>query len=102
MIVLAATFARKRREAPADIDSLEQASATFRTEWTGFRGVAVNDNVHRRVDDLLERHPLRSADTIHLASALLVRAALQHPVTCACADQKLVAAARAEGLDVVP
>jgi hypothetical protein len=44
----------------------------------------------------------RGADAIHLASALLVRDALQQPVTFACADIKLVAAARAEGLDVVP
>jgi predicted nucleic acid-binding protein len=99
---MAATFARKRRETPADVDTIEQARATFRTEWIGFRRVAVNDDVHRRVDELIERHALRGADAIHLASALLVRDALQQAVTFACADQKLVAAARDEGIDVVP
>jgi hypothetical protein len=66
------------------------------------RRVAVNDDVHRRVEELLSRHSLRGADAIHLASATLVRDALQQPVTFACADAKLVAAARAEGLDIAP
>jgi hypothetical protein len=51
---------------------------------------------------LLTRHALHAADAIHLASALLVRDGLNQPVTFACADAKLVAAARAEGLTAVP
>lgn len=66
------------------------------------RRVAVNDDLHRRVDDLLSRHSLRGADAIHLASALLVQGALKEKVTFACADGRLVTTARAEGLDVVP
>jgi uncharacterized protein len=99
---MAATFARKRREVPADAEGIEKARANFRAEWPSLRRVAVNDDVHHRVDELLARHPLRGADAIHLASALLVHEALQQPLTFACADAKLVAAARAEGLDVVP
>jgi len=99
---MAATFARKKREVPADAESIERAHATFRTEWLSMRRVAVNDDVHRNVEDLLARHSLRGADAIHLASALLVRDALEQPVTFACADVKLVNAARAEGLTVVP
>jgi predicted nucleic acid-binding protein len=99
---MAATFARKKREVPADADSIDKARATFRAEWLSMRRVAVGDDVHARVDELLARHPLRGADAIHLASALLVRDALQQPVTFACADQKLVTAARAEGLSVAP
>jgi predicted nucleic acid-binding protein len=87
---------------PADADSIEQARTTFRAEWLSMRRVDVHDDVHRRVDELLARHALRGADAIHLASALLVCDALKQPVTFACADLKLVAAARAEGLDVVP
>jgi predicted nucleic acid-binding protein len=99
---MAATFARKKREVPADADSIDKARTTFRAEWLSMRRVAVGDDVHARVDALLGRHSLRGADAIHLASALLVHDALQQPVTFACADTKLVAAARAEGLAVVP
>ncbi len=51
---------------------------------------------------LLVRHPLRAADAIQLASALLLRRELNEPVTFAAYDDRLKAAARAEGLTVVP
>jgi len=99
---LAAAFARRRRELPATVDALDQAQQTFRQDWPTIHRVPVDDAIDRRLDDLLSRHPLRGADAIHLASALLVRDALQQPVTFACADIKLVTAARAEGLGVQP
>lgn len=45
------------------------------------RRVAVNDDVHRTVEDLLLRHRLRGADTIHLASAVLIRNIMKDSVT---------------------
>lgn len=56
---MAATFARKKRDAPADAENVERAHATFRAEWLSLRRVAVNDDVHRRVEELLLRHSLR-------------------------------------------
>lgn len=50
---------------------------------------------------LLVRHPLRAGDAIQLASALLLRRELAEPVTFAAYDDRLKAAARAEGLTVV-
>lgn len=97
-----ATFARKRREEPSNAAVLDQRQQAFRTDFQTLTRIALDDDVHRRVDDLLGCHPLRGADAIHLASALLVRDALQQAVTFACADAKLVAAARAEGLSVEP
>lgn len=99
---MAATFARKKREVPADAASIEEARGLFCSEWLSMRRVAVNDTVHQRVDELLMSYALRGADAIHLASALVVRGALEQPITFACADVKLVAAARAEGLDIEP
>ena len=60
------------------------------------------DHARRRFRNLLSRHSLRGTDAIHLASALLLQGALKEKVTFACADARLVSAARAEGLDVVP
>lgn len=99
---MAATFARKKRDVPAEVENVERAHTTFRTEWLSMRRVAVNDDVHQRVEELLTRHGLRGADAIHLASATLVRDALQQPIIFACADTKLATAAHAEGLDIVP
>ena len=99
---MAATFARKKREMPDDLEAIERAHALFRAEWLSMRRMAVNDDIHRTVEDLLLRHRLRGADAIHLASAVLIRDLLQDSVTFACADVALVNAARAEGLTVVP
>lgn len=99
---LAAAFARRRRELPASGDALDQAQQTFRNDWTGIHRIAVDDEINRRVDDLLTRHALRGADTIHLASAVLLRDLAQADVTFACADVALRAAATAEGLAAAP
>ena len=99
---LAAAFARRRLELPASAPALDQAQETFRSDWTGIHRIPVDDEINRRVDELLARHSLRGADTIHLASAVAFRDLMQAEVTFACADRALVAAARAEGLVVVP
>lgn len=49
---------------------------------------------------LLWRHPLRAADAIHLASALMIGRELDVPVHLATADQRLAKAAVAERLRV--
>ena len=97
-----ATFARKRREEPKNTQSIDQMQEAFRADFQTMTRIAVNDDVHRRVDELLGRHPLRGADTVHLASAVLVHDVLQERVTFACADVGLANAARAEGFDIAP
>ena len=99
---VAASFARKRREQPANAAVLDQAQQTFRGDWAGLHRIDVDDEVNRHVDDLLSRHPLRGADAIHLASALVLRDLAKDHVTFACADIALVNAARAEGLGIAP
>lgn len=99
---VAASFARKRREQPANASLLDQAQQMFRKDWTGLHRIDVDDAVNRQVDELLGRHPLRGADAIHLASALLLRDLVKVSVTFACADIALVNAARAEGLTIAP
>ncbi len=97
-----ATFARKRREEPKNADTIAQMQDAFRADFQTMTRIAIDDDVHRRVDDLLARHPLRGADAAHLASAVLARDVLKEQVTFACADIALVNAARAEGLAVAP
>lgn len=99
---VAASFARKRREQQVDADALDQALQVFRKDWAGLYRITVDDEVNRRIDDLLSRHVLRGADAIHLASAILLRDLAQADVTFACSDSALLNAARAEGLAVAP
>ena len=97
-----ATFARKRREEPQNVDTIAKLQAAFQSDFETVTRIALDDEVHRRVDRLLERHALRGADAVHLASAVFVHELLREPVTFACADTRLVAAAKVEGLRVVP
>jgi predicted nucleic acid-binding protein len=91
---MTATFARKRREQPGSAVLLDQAQQAFRDDWEGIHRIPVDDAVNRRVDVLLSQHPLRGADSIHLASALLLRDLVQDQVTFACADIALVTTQR--------
>jgi len=82
--------------------AIDKLHAAFQSDFDTLTRIALDDDVHRRVDRLLARHALRGADAVHLASAVLVHELLQEPVTFACADARLVSAARVEGLRVVP
>jgi hypothetical protein len=97
-----ATFARKRREEPSNAAVLDVRQQAFRADFQTLTRIAIDDDVHRHVDELLARHSLRGADAVHLASALFVRELLKEQVTFACADQRPVTAARAEGLRIEP
>lgn len=95
---MSATFARKRREQPGSIALLDRAEQAFREDWPTLYRIPVDDEVNRRVDDLLIRRALRGADAVHLASALMLRELADAPVHFACADATLLEAAHAEGL----
>jgi predicted nucleic acid-binding protein len=97
-----ATFSRKLREEPSSADTITQLQQAFRADFLSLTRIAIDDDVHRRVDAILGRHPLRGADAVHLASALLAHHVLQEQITFACADARLVDAARAEGLLIAP
>ena len=50
---------------------------------------------------LLRTHTLRAADSLQLAAALSLTAALRRPIDFVCADERLAAAAETEGLSVL-
>jgi hypothetical protein len=51
--------------------------------------------------DLIQRHPLRGFDAVHLASAVSLRNALGERITFVAADGRLLRAAQSEKLDVL-
>ena len=55
-----------------------------------------------RVHALLERHPLRAADALHLAAALFLCESTGRPTELVVYDERLADAARAEHLRVLP
>lgn len=83
------------------IDAAPAAQARDRWSelWPGLAKVEVSEAITARAGELVDRRPLRAGDAIHLASAL---ALTETSLVFAAWDRRLAAAARAEGLRVLP
>lgn len=102
-IEAACTFARRQREGTllpndyADVLSIFDYHFTYR-----YTVVDVNPEVISVARSLANRHPLRAYDAVQLASAWLIHQDLRDndapPLTFICADENLLTAVQAEGL----
>lgn len=73
-------------------------SQQFEEHWTTFTRIELIGEVLALARVLLERHPLRAMDAIHLASAMSLQKGIQEPLQFAAADNRLLEAALAEHL----
>lgn len=92
-------FARLLREGQSS-EAVRTSLAEFEELWRGMAQIQMD----RAVDaacGLCLKHPLRTLDAIHLASALLLREEGGLEIVFACADGRLRDAAAAEGFRLV-
>jgi predicted nucleic acid-binding protein len=75
------------------------AAAEWEVFWSSMRPVELTADIERVAGALAGRHPLRSADAVHLASAVALGSA---DLTVAVWDRRLHAGAVAIGLAVAP
>ncbi len=68
-------LARKAREGVFSPEEHQEAIAALDEDWETFEKLEATRGIVRVAGDLAERHALRGFDAIHLASALLIRAA---------------------------
>lgn len=94
-----AVLAAGRRAGHLDTATAAHATAEWERLWPGLHVLELGGPVTADAAVLVGRHPLRAADALHLASALTLRSP---DLVVAAWDEHLVAAARAEGLRVVP
>lgn len=94
-----AVLAGGRRAGRLDREAAAQALAAWERLWPALHVLELQDVVTASAAALVGRHPLRAADALHLASALQLRSP---DLVVAAWDDHFVAAARAEGLLVVP
>lgn len=75
------------------------AAATVREEWPAFGVIEVNQPLADDAADLASAHELRSLDALHLAAALMLP---RDDLLLATWDRRLHAAAKAEGVPLIP
>lgn len=89
---------RKQREGHLSNAQYALACRQFERDWQAYVRVDLRDEVLLVARDLIQRHPLRGFDAIHLASALSLKSGLGEDITFAAADEPLLRAAQAERL----
>lgn len=94
-----ATLARRLRENLLTAEEHQILCDAFATDWTGFSRIPFSDAVLAHVPGLCHRHPLRGADAMQLACVSMLKEE-EIEVHFAVSDQRLLAAARDEGIRV--
>ena len=94
---------RKRRDGDLSARDAERMLRDFDADWEGLIRVEITPAMNKVAARLLQAHPLRAFDALHLASALLLRTRLpQSDVSFSGFDGKQRLAAERERLAVVP
>lgn len=95
-------LARRRREGVLNIDAECKAKAILSALSAEWSEVQPSELVRQRAERLLVIHPLRSADALQLAAALIWAQENPHGLEMVCLDQTLREAAHKEGFTVLP
>ncbi len=90
---------RRVRETALKEHHYHEVVRRFLQEWPAYVRINLDDSVLVRSRALLERHPLRTLDAIHLASAIELQNYLDEPSVLISADAQLLKAGRAEHLE---
>ena len=103
-VEVVAALTRRQRIGSLSAQDAAQAITTFQNDWDkSYETIDVNKDVIRDAMDLAQRYALRGYDAVQLASALEASSLaqqFQQPFTFISADDKLNAAAEAEGLQI--
>lgn len=96
-----AAFARARREGRLSETGERVAGRSLDQRWSHLAVVELDEALMRQAADLTRAYALRSADAVHLASAIVISGARRNQTTFACWDRGLSEAAEAAGFATV-
>ena len=100
-VEIASALARREREGLLTGDEVSAALMTAHALAGSWHEIVPSDSIRRTAERLLRAHPLRAADSLQLAAALI--AADHDPVSLefVCLDVRLARAAQREGFAVI-
>ncbi len=94
-------FARKQKEGGFSIARLRKMVEDFNRDWESYFIIEITDGLIKIAGDIAEKHLLRGFDSIHLASAVILKCKIKSEVYFSSNDAKLNQAARKEGIIVL-
>lgn len=97
-IEVASAIVRRAREGAFTSRARDRMLAALQNDFPALLVVELIPEIALNARSLLLRHPLRAGDAIQLASCLYLRRELDQPVPFIGFDERLVEAARREGL----
>jgi predicted nucleic acid-binding protein len=100
-VEIASAIARREREGLLTADEAAAALAGARVLADGWHEIVPSDAVRRTAERLLRTHPLRAADALQLAAALIAADHDPASLELVCMDERLRNAARREGFSVL-
>ena len=105
IVEMTSAFNRRLREGTVNRSDYARMMDAFRDDCLiEYKIMPLNESIIDLACELLERHPLRAYDAIHLGTALAINRLLathrMPALTFLCADERLLNAATAEGLAV--
>ncbi|MEQ1931792.1 MAG: type II toxin-antitoxin system VapC family toxin [Parvularculaceae bacterium] len=93
---------RRQREGDIDPNSADQILAALQRDMEEkFVRQSVNDAVIETASELVDRYPLRAYDAMQLGGCVMLGSSDVGAVTFLCSDQRLIDAARSEGISVL-
>ena len=100
-VELLAALARRRREEPRSARVLAAARRDVLAAWPEWSEITAAEVVRRHAERLVETHPLRSADALQLAAALVAAGESPGSLEFVTFDERHAAAAEREGFRVL-
>jgi predicted nucleic acid-binding protein len=94
-------LARKFREHGLSRSGHRSVVEDLNRDWEDYFIIDVSEGLIKAAGNLAEKHAIRGADAVHLASALTLARQAKETVTFFCYDDRLGAAGRKEGLDAM-
>ena len=100
-VEMAGALARRERERLLTADQVTAALTAGRALAEGWHEIVPSDAVRRTAERLLRTHPLRAADALQLAAAVVAADHNPSSLEIVCLDERLTRAARREGFTVL-
>ena len=97
----ASALNRLHRDGDLDSGGLNQALAKLNRGAAGWVRIRPSERVRQRALRLLRVHPLRAADALQLAAALVACGDAPETLAMVCSDRRLSEAAAKEGFEVL-